>query len=743
MEEKWETRIKKLALAYRTGWQYRPGTDEAGSVLTDIFLEMERENQKRYRKMFEKHRCRFLSAVPKPHKEEKRLKTALCVKASEKSNGAQLPEGTEIYNVPAEGGLIWFRTVSPLKLTTARLCCAVYRNGFWAWRTDMPGEEKAPLALFLPRGEEIARPDFRWYFRGLCDGQEKFRFGIKFQEAGEVLPELKGEWSIRRGETVVCLKWQQGEEGITLSGECQKFGNYLDFGVYELCFCAKEELGRAWLAALYGGFALEEAPKESEPKFCLTDEGRCGAKRVLPFGRTPGEASCCYLVCDQVAAGRNGRITLQFTQRFEKEERLAAQMPAEYKKIWKKYPWMRQTEEVLDWSAKESVWEYFNGNFWCVLPGSEAWATGCYPGSSVLTAGGSLDGGAKKTVYFAEGGAEGFLGEEQVYHFEKPEDMQSCIVEGEEHFFIRLRLVHVQNAYAAYYRKYIPVMENIRFLAGERRIEMEGCKLPAREWAGEKKMYLGFDKEITPENRWYTGEGWCSFSQEQINGWENRFGRNAFWVELAEEEAKVLTSFCPNYVEVLQVLPDENQDGEEEIPEKIPASSMYFVDTRDFGVLEAVSLVDAAAGMEPGMLADTVHGDNIPISGVGNGMHGMEEEMSYTVGEPIFAASKIQDAGNYFSHYGRLITQMDLKIYMRERFPQLRLVSCSYMQDDREFFVAVQAGAGMRGAKELLPELEAWLTNLLSKVGGMWFQGAFVRCSLAESEKKQENGAES
>lgn len=719
MEEEWETRIKKLALAYKTGWQYQPGTDEAGSVLTDIFLEMERENQRRYQKISEKHRRRFLSAAPNPRPQPERLKTVLRVRTPEKSDGMWLPEDTQVYTVPAEGGLVRFRTVSPLKLTAARLCYAIYRSGFRAWLTDV-GEGEAPLSFFLPEGQPIACPDFRWYFRGLCDGRGNFCFAVKFKEAGESLPELKGEWKLCRGQVAVSLEWRQSEKGSFLSGESAVFENCLDSGIYELCFCAGQAPDAAWLPALYGGFALEEAPENSAPKWCLTDAGGQSAEKVLPFGRMLDEASCCYFVCDRMVAGRSGEITLRFTQRFEKEERLPAPMPEEYKKMYKKYPWLQQTGEVLDWSVKESVWEYFNGNFWCVLPESQGWKTGqypegemrgneCRPEGNVKKTGGSPEEEAKKTDSCMEeeakktdGSPEGeakdpdrhFEGE-QVCRFEKPNDMRTCIVEGEEHFFIRLRLVRVQNAYSAYYRKYIPVMEDVRFSAGARRIEAEGYRLPKREWAGEKKMYLGFDREITVQNRWYTGGEWRSFAQGQIKGWGSRFGRDAFWVELAEEKAEVLTGFCPNCVEVLQILPEEDEDGK--LPEEIPASSLFFVETEELGVLEAVSLADAITGAK---VRDAFPAPQKPH----------------------------REKGNYFSHYGRLVTRMDLEIFMQERFPQLRLVSCSFTESSKEFFVTVQTDA-----KELLPELEAWLKNLLPKVGGLWFDGVLIRCALAKT----------
>lgn len=702
MDEKWEIKIKKLALAYHTGWQYHPGSAEAGSVLTDIFLDMERENRKRFGKIWKKHKQMFLGAVPQACEEEKSLKTALAVRASGKSNGVWLAADTGFYTVPGEGSLLRFRTISPIRLTSAKLCHAVYRDGFCAW-DSFAGEEGKALGFFVPGGEELARPEFRWSFPGLCDGREQFSFSVKFAKTTGNLPELKGQWNICCGETVIPAKWQQEEAGIFLHGECAEFVGRLDSPLYELCFMADGEPAKEWLAVLYGGFVLEEGAENFAPEFCLTEEGGCGTKQVLPFGRMLPEAACCYFVCDRLA-GRSGQVIVCFAEHYEKEETLPPPVSGEYKKMYKKYPWMQRTEQVLDWQAEECVWEYFNGKFWCILPGSETWQTGCRPGQE----------GQRK------------------YGFERPEDMKSCLLEGEEHYFIRLRLVRVRNAYAAYHRKYIPVLEDIRFFVKERGIHAKGCCLPEKEWAGEKVMYLGFDREVTLDQCWYTGEREFVFRQGQIKGWGSKFGRKAFWAEIAEGEPEVFPQFCPNYVKVRQVFTEEDGTQGEKIPENIAAGSLFFSETKEAGMLTAVSLQDAYGGAPP-----EPSGAECRSSGVGLGIPGEIIGLSGKRGKPSGAGNvrtadsrDTADAeGNYFSHYGRLVTQMDLKLFMKEKYPQFCLVSCSFSDEERELTVTVQDN---KGAWELLSEFEQWLADTLVKAGGLWFQGVRVRCSLAE-----------
>lgn len=666
MDEKWEAKVKKLALTYHTGWQYQPDSAEPGSVLTDIFLDMEWENEKRLKKIWEKHKRKFLGAVQEEGREKPWLLTALSVKAPAKADGAWLWEGTEVYTVLEEGGMVRFQTVSPAKLTAAKLRYAIYRDGFYAWLV-YAGEENMPLKLFLPEGEEIARPRFSWDFPGLCDGMESFCFSVKFREISKDMPELKGEWGICCGETVIPATWQQDGETIALCGERKVTGSLpvQNPTPYELIFMAEGKLDTAWVTALYGGFVLEEEKSCFAPKFCLTEEGGCDAGQVLPFGRTVEEAACCYIVCDRAVAGRNGQVTLCFTERYGREEKLPPPVSAEYKKIYKKYPWMKPAEEILDWKPAESVWEYFNGDFWCALPEARTWETGCHPEQ------------------------EG----EKEYHFNRPEDMVPCVVQGQEHYYIRLRLAHVKNAYATYYNKDIPVLEKIHFVADSRQLIAAGSRLFPKEWAGEQKMYLGFDREIDQEQRWYTGTKVRSFLQEQIKGFGSRFGREAFWVELPSGDPEIFGGFFQNYVEIRQVVSEEE---EEKATGNIAAGSMFYAQTKEFGVLEAVSLLEASCGTK---IVQFSNRKGKPRSG----------------------------KGNYFTHCGRVVTQADLKIFMQEKYPQFCLVSCGFSEDQKEFFADVCGDAEVEG---VLAEMEEWLAGLLSRVGGIWFQGVRVKCRL-------------
>lgn len=719
-DKEWEIRVKKLALAFGTGWEYMPGSEEPGSVLTDLFLEMERENRERYEKIGERHKQAFLKVVPERETETAKLKTALSVKVSGEHDGKMLEEGTEVYAFSTQEEMVRFRTVSPVRLTAAKLCCVIRRRGLSAWLTYQEGDG-FPAEFFQPAGRELAHPVFRWRFRGTWDGRENFSFTLKFKAgAAEQIP-LAGIWTVACGQDHYEAQWEQSEEGFRLSGDCPGFAGHLEGEVYELRleFPAGEEVTEGWMKALCGGIVLEEKEHGLEPELCITDEGACGSVSLRPFGSALNPAACCYLACDRAVAGRAGELEIRFAESYETEEQLPEPEPKEYERLYKKYPWLRQRETVQDWAAGETAWEYFNGSFWRALPGSQYWQTGCHPNRT----------GEKR------------------YRWTRPTDMQPCMIEGEEHFYLRLRLCRVQGAYSACWRKYIPVLENILFSSGECHMEPEGQDVPEPGEALASALYLGFDREITADNCWYTGKEGFSFAPGQIKGERKYFGRRqACWAELADGTpiGKILEEpacFLPNYVEILQY-EDDPQHGEdlqhredpqhgedlqygddsrkerdeEELSPNIPEQTAYYVETNAAGMLDAVSVAETRYDR---------------------------------AGAPV--REEREAAGHFFSHFGRLTTVMDMEILLQERYPFFRVENCLFRREGGELEVVLAAaGKGRRGLAEsencwkncpepgerqedMTAEIGEWLEHTIHKIGPVWLQRVRVRCILSGS----------
>ncbi len=719
MRSDWQEWMKKLALAYETGWEYIPGSEEPGSVLMDIFLEMAEENQKRFDRIWEKQESVFLQAAPDISEVSGGGRGALLVKVHDEEDGRLLKEGTETYAAGEDGEQLCFLTAHTVRLTSARLKAAVYRKGMWAWLSYEEGQE-GEIPLFQPTGKMLAHPVFRWRFRGLCDGRAQIYFHVEFAEEKRPAVKLPGKWSVSDGERVYPMELQQeasraGRQEAShldrqapfhfgLAGRTPEFGRNFAGGMYEICLevLPGEELTEEWLRVLRGGFALTEPPKERQADLCITDSGAGNGRRVLPFGTSPEEGSCCYFACDREMAGGENEAELRFLVDFLTEERLPEPRPEEYKKLCRKYPWLQYSETVQDWRAQDASWEYFNGKFWCVLPESEGWQ-----------------------IFEPEEGAR-----ERVFRWKRPRDMAACSVEGEEHYYIRLALRRVSNAYALYYRKAIPVLEEIRFWTEGRRMVSEEEVLTEGMEVQEEKMYLGFEGEVTCDQCWYTGENFCFFDQEQLMGKSVLYEKEAFWVEAAEKEVSgekgaSLSCLLPNYVPIAERAAEKREGtaekGEGAAAQKgaevrIGAGTEFSVESQDMGILEAVCLSDICCA-----------------------------------GAARPALSKKQASKHYFAHYGRMLTPMDVEIMLQERYPFLKAGECVFREEEGVLYVELAAAAkkgDMRSEEELwkeaggrLREIEEWLAETAAGSGTLWLNGCGVRCSLRNpQENRTENG---
>ncbi len=672
-------RIKKLALAFETGWEYMPGSDEAGSVLTDIFLKMADANSQRFERIWEKQEAAFMQVVPQSREEPEESRGAILVKASGE-DGSWLEEGTPVYSSGEQGEEVSFRTVCPVQLTSARLKYAVYRQGLWAWSTyEEKADGQGPVALFQPVGTELSHPEFCWYFQGLCDGRGDFCFKVDFGRGTIPRTALPGTWMISDGDHVFEVEWQQSSAGFFLKGETTAFAGNFRGKIYEirLTLSADEELTEEWLKALSGEFILIGERQEREPDLCLTESGAGDGGIVYPFGTSIEEASCIYLACDRIMAGEGQEIMLRFRERFVEEVKEPEPVSPEYRRLYKKYPWLNREQPLLPWQAEEALWEYFNGNMWRTLPGSEAWKTGC-----------------------------GEEAGERSCRWKRPRDMRPCAVEGEEHFYIRLRLNRVSNAYAAAYRKRIPVWEEIRFSSEERRFSFCRRALPDKDRAGEEKMYLGFDREVTPGSCWYTGGDFRSFTYEQIKGEAQIFGKKAFWVELTEKRVETLSCFLPNYVPI-RYSPKEDA-AQEEAGIRIEEGTGFYVEPRDMGILDGVCLADLFCGR--------MEGDSL------------QEKPS---------------AEHYFTHFGRVLTSADMDLMLQEKYPLLKVSSCTFHRKDGTLGVKLAFSAQEWNNKALwtageargemlhrLPEIQRWLEAMVAKKGPVWLRGCRVEVEL-------------
>lgn len=692
-------KIKKLALAFQTGWEYRPESGEAGSALMDAVCDMLLQNNRRFDRMWEKHTAEFLSVMPEESAEEPARILEIGVCANGENDGATLAQGTEVFLHPDQGEPLQFVTVESLRLTAAELLYVLYQDGLHLLQIYEKGQREQVK-------REIAEPVFCWQYENLCNGREEIRCVVD-------MPVNMGEWRISDGENSYLLRAESTDAGLLLAGETPVFWENRSPCVYELQlrFFYGEAPSEALFCQLCRSLSLKEERQSGRMQLCLTEDGAVDGERVLPFGRALEPSACCYFACDKILAVKGREITLEFTESFLSEQNLPQAVSEAYQKLYKKYPWLKEQNIVREWKAEETVWEYFDGSLWMALPGSREWKTGCVKQDTDLSA----------------------EGRRRSYQWMPPRTMNPCVVEGQEHYYIRLRLEKTVNEYAQYYRKRIPVLENVCVSAAQGEIRPVRCSFPEASEIGKKKLYFGFDREITEANRWRTAAGGLFFRREEIAGWGDRYGREAFWVEknIAEADkaerngankdgikADILdmaklpdtAAMIPNYVQVVQVTGEDDAEG---TPLKAQAGQLLSVETESAGVLDARLLSDVS-------FADT---RTVSASALSRSEGGGRSS-------PPSALESGQDS--YPAAFGRLVVPRDIAGWIRRRYPDLCMVSCTLQREEGTLLVVLrrQKNTADEETRKVLSELEQRLELALTTGSPLWLAGCNVSCVL-------------
>lgn len=692
MRECREERIKKLALAFKTGWEYRPGEEEAGSVIADCFLDMMDENWKRYSRLWEKQELEFQQSVPPVKEEGRRQKGAVCITVPAERNGKELAAGAKVSTISSQEQYLQFETTKALFLSSARLQYVIFeqKGVFWLLY-DAAREGPMPeIPLFQAGGEKLQHPVFTWHYRNLCNGLKKCRWKLEFAQnkessvhellAAGSAPEVLF-WAVSDGRTSYPLELVQTEEGLVLSGETKEYAGNLTDTEYEirLELCAAEhiegeEVPGQLQALLSGGFTLREIQNCWQADICIGESGATQEESVRPFGDVMEEQACLYIACDKALARENGELYVTFEESFLKEKCLPALKSRRYKKIIKKYPWLNSQETVYDWKASETVWEYWNGRVWCRIPENGSWDSSCQKEDSLRT-----------------------------FHFQRPEDMQACVVDGEEHFFLRARIERIENAYALYYEKWIPVWENIRIKTTPVPLGRREMRLQSLLGAGKEQMLFGFDTAVAETASFFTAvrneetkkvqrQSW-SPARSQLTGYADYGGREGFWVT-AERQADTplltLLGLWNNYVEIVQ--------STTEAAERISAGSTFTVELLQEDTLQAVSPYDAFYDR---------------------------------VGAPFLDTR--ENAEHFFSHGRRILTAEDIRLLCKERYPFLSEFHC-HMEDGT--LVLTLGGEHGMPAENEIAEIREWLDGEICVKGNIWLQGCQVEV------RQTENGGE-
>ena len=430
-------RLADLARAYTPEWRWEGAQDDPGAALAELFGEMFYQTVDRFNSVPGKLHTEFLDLtgfrMPDPVSASGLLQFTAHDTVEEP---VPVPEGTQLFTRDEEGEHIVYETVRRLESTPARLRELYYVD---------------------PRAEVIQRLDPGSAQTFFCPGQgenlQRHRFSLgqddvlSLSGAWEVELELRQEGGCAAAETAARLaqpesaRWtfptRDGEEPFTqvqargdvLVLTCQGQAELAPDGEGRYVICCSGDPGG-------GRLLLDGARLRSRPLGWLALDGVSSGDTPLdpeeggyPFGRRPAAYALCYFRSDQAFRKRGARVHLklevapvvtqtgggepqyQFNQRIIDKRDAVAVVP----------------DDVY---VAQVTWEYFNGLGWRPL---------------------AVSGSRNPFSCRQDGPLE--------LTFDVPEDLEEAEVNAQPGWYIRARVVHVENEFSMTPRWVVPFLK--------------------------------------------------------------------------------------------------------------------------------------------------------------------------------------------------------------------------------------------------------------------------------------------
>lgn len=428
------------ARAYTPQWRYERAEDDPGAALAELFGEMHYQTVDRFNSVPEKLHTEFLNLtgfrMPDPVSASGLIQFTAHDTVEEP---VPVPQGTQLFTEDEEGEHVVYATRRRIEATPARLQALYYvdARAEIIQRLD-PGK---PQPFFCPvEGENLQRHCFTL-------GQDDV---LSLAGPFEVEVELRQEGGFTAAETIARLadpslvQWtfptRDGREPFTA---VRAEGNALLLTYQGQAAFAADEEGHYSITCTgtlgSDRLVLDGASLRSRPLDWVELDGAANGDIPLDlseggycFGRRPGAYSLCYFRSDQVFRKRGGRAHLrleivpvitdlngeephyQFNQRIIDKRDAVAVVP----------------DDVY---VAQVAWEYFNGLGWRPL---------------------AVSGNRNPFSCKQAGPLE--------LTFDIPADLTEAEVNAQPGYYIRARVIHVENEFSMNQRWVVPLMKGAR-----------------------------------------------------------------------------------------------------------------------------------------------------------------------------------------------------------------------------------------------------------------------------------------
>lgn len=454
--------MKEMSPYYTPEWRFSPDDPDPGTALFLIFAEMFHENIKRFNRVPIKNFIAFLNMIDVSVLPARSARTFVTFRLS---TGAREPvfiaAGTQISaNVPESGRTVIFETEKNLLITPASLVDAYNANPVQDTILRIPEEffedprkgDKPQAVLFDYSSSENLQEHSMYL--GHAD-----LFNIK----DTALVELEVKNSLKHyQEFSICekladqeqVKWMyQGESGWYPFEDVSSYGNRLLLKKSKPMLIDKKEmkgLASRWIGCrvknkidgvndieidsigIRVGFYGGESRWGVAPDMVCYNDIQLDAQGFYPFGKYFALYDTFYLSNQEVFSKKGALVTIRFDFQHEANKLITSPVELDWKLIMKKKDF--EEPKPLESSVLVVIWEYWNGSGWVRL---------------------FINKGYEEV--FSHPAEDG----EIKISFKCPKDIQEVFVKDHLNYWIRVRVISVENVYASnpVYRS--PWIENI------------------------------------------------------------------------------------------------------------------------------------------------------------------------------------------------------------------------------------------------------------------------------------------
>ncbi|WP_409341900.1 putative baseplate assembly protein [Paenibacillus sp. MBLB4367] len=440
--------MKEMAPFYTPEWRFTPEDPDPGTAMFLLFADMYQDNLQRLNRVPYKNFIAFLNMLNVSQLPARPARAQATFRLSE---GVKEPvwvaSGTQLA-AAADDGEIVFETERSVLLTPAKLA-AVYEVSN---RHDIIRKLPDSFLEASERGDDQPTALFR--FDGTDNLQEHVLFigheRLFLIENAATVDLVFGNSLMRYREQEMCrlmtdphlAEWVYASAtGWTPFDESVCLDNRIILRKKSIGAIAEREIAgfRAhWIAcrlkpaasAILSGNVSFDTVKAKAEYTDLEAEGGFAPDRLFagdvqgeqagmyPFGEFFVPYGTFYMASREAFSKREGRITVRFRMKAVENRLSPEQEPQiEWKLIMKKSKFDKQTHEPV--SVSNVLWEYWNGNAWVRLP----------------------VGKPEETMFYRP--EEG----ERTLQFECPSDLEETYVNGEYNYWIRARILQIENLY--------------------------------------------------------------------------------------------------------------------------------------------------------------------------------------------------------------------------------------------------------------------------------------------------------